>query len=325
MSNFTRPVGIFYEHPNWFKPLFHELEKRRIPFVRIHAANHQYNPAEREVPFSLVVNRVSATAYLRGNPQGIFHSANYLSHVERLGTPVINGTAAQELESSRARQLELLASQGLPFPKTRIVNHVNQILAAARSLRFPVVVKSSLLGSSQSVLRFNTVESLQRAIDRDQINIGVDHTALVQEFIPAKDGHIVRVETLNYRFLYAMKIFTKTESFNLRPDERSEGQRVSDSRSSATRTPIRVEAFKPPQPVVEQVERLVKAGRLDAGAVEYVISERDDQLYYCNLIALSNFVEDPVAVLGFDPYVKFVDYIEARLHPIYEREPVLAL
>lgn len=321
MSIYTRPVGIFYEHPIWFKPLFHELEKRRIPFVRIHAANHQYNPAEREVPFSLVVNRVSSSAYLRGNSQGIFHSANYLAHVERLGIPVVNGTAAQDIESSKAKQLELLASQGLPFPKTRIVNHVNQIAPAARSLRFPIVVKSNLIGSSQSVLRFNSFESLQRAIALYQINLGVDHTALVQEFIPAKGGHIVRVETLNYKFLYALKVFTKSESFNLRPTELCEGPDVEKNWITAPKAQIRVEAYSPPQRIVEEVERIVKAARLDAGAVEYVVSEHDDQVYYCNLIALSNFVGDPVRVIGFDPNADFVDYIEDRLRPIYEREP----
>jgi hypothetical protein len=84
----TRPVAIFYEHPVWFKPLFDEFQKRRIPFVRINAADHTYNPAEREAPYSILVNRVSSSAYRRGNVQGIFKSSRYIAHVERLGIPV---------------------------------------------------------------------------------------------------------------------------------------------------------------------------------------------------------------------------------------------
>jgi hypothetical protein len=323
MSLAKRPIGIIYEHPSWFKPLFSELEKRGIPYVRIHAASHQYNPAERDVPYSLVVNRVSSSAYLRGNSQGIAHSANYLAHVERLGIPVVNGTAAQEIESSKAKQLELLASLGLRIPQTRIVNHANQIITAARSLRFPIVIKSSLVGSSQSILRFNTLLSLQKAIDSHQINLGIDHTALVQEYIPAREGHIIRVETLGYKYLYAVKVFTKSESYNLRPSEICTEQ--TPLWIDTPRSKIEVEAFAPPQRIVEEVQRIVKAARLDAGAVEFVVSEIDDEAYYCNLIGLSNFVSNPLDVIGFDPHVDFVDYIEERLRPAYELEPIPAL
>ncbi|MBS1508362.1 MAG: hypothetical protein JSS79_17105 [Bacteroidetes bacterium] len=321
MSISKRPIGIFYEHPAWFKPLFKELEKRRIPFVRIHAANHQYNPAEREVPYNLVVNRVSSSAYLRGNSQGVFHSANYLSHVERLGVSVINGTAAQEIESSKAKQLELLASLGLPFPKTRIVNHVNQILPAALALRFPIVIKVNLSGSVASVLRFGSIGNLQKAIDLHQINLGSDHTALVQEYIPAKENTIVRIETLNGKFLYAVKIHTRSESFNLRPSELTYGSANHWSNEN-NRNAIRVEAYSPSQKIVEDALRIAKAARLDAGAVEYVTSAVNDQLYFCNIIALSNYVNDPINVLGFDPHVDLVDYIEERMRPIYDHEPV---
>src|SRR6186713_1583613 len=110
-----KPIGIFYEHHSWFKPLFEELESRRIPFVRINAAQHLYNPSESEPPYSLVVNRMSSSAYLRGNVQGIFHAANYLDHLERLGVPTINGAAAQRIESSKARQLSLLTALGIAY------------------------------------------------------------------------------------------------------------------------------------------------------------------------------------------------------------------
>ena len=84
MSELVKPIGIYYEHPDWFKPLFAELERRVIPYVRIDAAHHRFNPAEVDSPYSLVVNRMSSSAYLRGNGQGIFHTAGYLTHLEKL-------------------------------------------------------------------------------------------------------------------------------------------------------------------------------------------------------------------------------------------------
>ena len=54
-----KPVGILYEHPQWFLPLFAELERRAIPFERIHAASLLFDPADLEQRYSLVVNRMS--------------------------------------------------------------------------------------------------------------------------------------------------------------------------------------------------------------------------------------------------------------------------
>ena len=40
-----RPVGILYEHPEWFRPLFAELERRQIAFEPIDADRLRYDPA----------------------------------------------------------------------------------------------------------------------------------------------------------------------------------------------------------------------------------------------------------------------------------------
>lgn len=60
MNLSNKPIGIFYEHPTWFGPLFAELEQRQIPFVKIPAEAHQYDPLEKEPPFSLFINRMSS-------------------------------------------------------------------------------------------------------------------------------------------------------------------------------------------------------------------------------------------------------------------------
>src|ERR1051325_513510 len=86
----AKPIGIFYEHPDWFKPLFTMLERRGLPFTRIDAANHFWDPAERSVPYSLVFNRASPSAYMRGRRQTTFHTLAWTRHLERIGVPVVN-------------------------------------------------------------------------------------------------------------------------------------------------------------------------------------------------------------------------------------------
>src|SRR5487761_678535 len=72
------PIAIYYEHPDWFRPLFAELDRREIPYVRVDAAAHSYDPSESDSPYSLVFNRASPSAYLRGHAQVTFHTLNWL-------------------------------------------------------------------------------------------------------------------------------------------------------------------------------------------------------------------------------------------------------
>ena len=68
-------------------------------------------------------------------------------------------------------------------------------------------------------MRFDSTEELRAAIDETKLELGIDQIALVQELIPARGGHITRVETLGGKFLYAINIFTTGENFNLCPAE----------------------------------------------------------------------------------------------------------
>jgi len=51
---------------------------------------------------------------------------------------------------------------------------------------------------------------------------------------------------------------------------------------------------------------------LDIGGIEYLIDDRDGKHYFYDINALSNFVADAENVVGFNPWVNFVDFIEKR-------------
>ncbi len=313
----SKPFAIYHEHPDWFRPLFAELERRGIPFVRLDPRAHLYDPAERECPFSLVFNRMSPSAYLRDGVQGMFFTLGYLAHLERLGVPVVNGVAGFTTELSKARQLTLLEALGLGYPKARVINHTSRALEAAKGLRFPIVVKANIGGSGAGIVRYDTTDALAKAAAENALDFGVDHTALVQEFIPARAGHIVRVETLGRKFLYAIKVFTTGESFNLCPADicqRADGVELVRSACpiDAPKSGLKVEGYTPPAEVVDAIERIVEAAGIDVGGIEYMIDDRDGKLLYYDINALSNFVADAKNVVGFDPFAKLVDYLEQR-------------
>lgn len=311
------PIAIYHEHPDWFRPLFAELDSREVAYVRLDAASHVYDPSERSVPYSLVFNRASPSAYLRGNANTTFFTLHWLRHLERIGVPVVNGSGVYGIELSKATQLDILESLGLPYPRSRVINSPHQALLAADALRYPVLVKANVGGSGAGIVRYDSPHALAAAVAAGDVALGVDGTALVQESAPLRNGHITRVETLGGKYLYAINVHPVAGSFDLCPAdaclttggvELVRGACAVD----AARTGIRVEGTTPPAEIIAQVEEIAAATGLAVGGVEYLVDDRDGKHYFYDINALSNFVADAESVVGFDPFVRLVDYLTER-------------
>ena len=313
-----QPIAVYHEHPDWFKPLFTELERRGLPYERLDASAHVYDPSEDDVPYSLVVNRASPSAYLRGHRQSTFHTLHWLRHLERIGIPVVNGSSIYSYELSKASQLDLLEGLGLPYPKSRAINHPSLAPQAARGLRYPVLVKANIGGSGAGITRYENEAALAGAVARGEVELGVDGVALVQESAPLRDGHIVRVETLGGNYLYGIKVYPAVGSFDLCPADACQtttGVELVRGACAidAPKTGLRVEGYEPPREIIQEIEAISRRAGLDVGGIEYLIDDRDGKHYFYDVNALSNFVADPENVVGFDPWTNLVDYLETRV------------
>jgi hypothetical protein len=317
------PIAIYYEQPHWFKPLFAELDRRGTPYVKLYAPDHFYSPEDHpEEKYSLVFNRMSPSAWNRDHGDQIFYTLGFLEHLQSRGVKVINGFKAFSSELSKAGQLILMDKLNIPYPKARVIHRAAQAEEAVVGLRWPIVVKPNIGGSGAGVKRFDGLSQLQAAIAQDPgspdaLQFGMDSTALVQEFIPAQDAHIVRVEVLNGKYLYAIKVHITGETFDLCPADICRTTTGTDLNRGACaldapKTGITVEAYTPPADAIADVETIMHHSGIDIGGVEYITDSRDGQRYYYDTNALSNFVADGPNVLGFDPFAKLVDWLEAE-------------
>ena len=300
-----KPVGILYEHPLWFEPLFAELDRRGVPYERIDAARLTFDPADTERRYSVVVNRMSPSAWTRGNARAIFTTLHYLAYLEDTGTPVINGHDAYLLELSKARQISLLAGLGIRHPRTRVVDDPADVARAAADLRFPVVTKPNIGGSGAGIVSHATPDDLAAAT----VDPGLDGTILVQEQLEARGDEIVRIELLGGRVLYAIRVLLTPGSFNLCPADYCELPGIADGVSGRG---LPIEATTPPVTAVADAKRIVAAAGLDLGGVEYLVDARTGEATFYDVNALSNFVADAPNVVGLDPFVDLVDLIVAR-------------
>ncbi len=315
-------LAVYHEHPDWFRPLFAELDHRNIPYQRIDAREpFFFDPADGTRQFAVWFNRMSPSAYLRGGGSAILYNLNLLAHLERIGTRVINGYKAFTYEASKALQLSLLAELGLPAPRSRVIHQGADAAVASEGLRFPIVVKSNIGGSGAGIVKFESRDELQAAVDGGFIELGLDDVALVQEYVPARGGHIMRVETLGGKYLYAINVYFEAGSFDLCPADACQtrdGAPLTHTENSActleaAKKGLRVEATTPPDDVIDACERIAQASGIDVGGIESMIDDRDGRRVYYDVNALSNFVADASRVLGFDPHARLVDFLESTL------------
>ncbi len=298
-------LAVLYEHPQWFQPLFAALEWRGMPYLPIQLAGHSFDPASREIPAPLILSRVAQSSFLREPENPIFYAEALLDHWERLGARVINGADVLAIDSSKARQLSLITSLGYAVPKTRTVHRARDLLAAAEGMSFPLLVKANIGGSGAGIVRYSSAEELRASIADKMIPQSVDQVLLVQDYVPPRGGSIIRLETLGGNFLYAIEVESRGDSFDLCPADACVAQ--------PGRAAIRMTAVTPAPEIIEAAERIARAAGLDLGGVEVVIDDRDGTPRFYDINAMSNFVADPLNVLGWDPHDRLIDFLQAQL------------
>lgn len=294
-------LAIFYEHPSWFEPLFAALARGGVDFIAIEAGDHVFDPQGSPPPAPVIFNRVAMSSFLREAEHPLFYTAALLDHWRGQGARVLNGPEVMAVDSSKARQLSLLASLGLGAPRTRVVHRAADLAKAATEIGFPLLVKANVGGSGAGIVRYSSADELAAAVAEGTTPRSIDQVLLVQEEVPARDGVIWRIETLAGRFLYALQV-AGAGQFDLCPADVCQ--------AAPGRSAIAMTAFEPPPEVVAAAERVAQTLGMDVGGVEVMIDERDGSARFYDINALSNFVGRPFEVLGWDPHDRLVEELK---------------
>jgi hypothetical protein len=297
-------LAILYEHPLWFLPLFEALNRRGVDYVPVSLTDHCFDFTSPP-PARLIFNRVAQSGFLREPEHPIFYTAALLDQWQRMGATVLNGPDVLAIDSSKARQLSLIAALGHAIPKTRVVHRAADLVAAAGGMDFPLLVKANIGGSGAGIVRYSTADELVRSINGGSVPTSIDKVLLLQDYVPPQGGVITRIETMGGRFLYAIEVESSGDNFDLCP---------ADACISAPgRKAIAMTSVIPAPDVIVAAEQIAQAVGLDIGGVELVIDDRDSVPRFYDINALSNFVARPLEVLGWDPHERLVDWIVSRI------------
>jgi hypothetical protein len=294
-------LAVYYEHPVWFEPLFRVLDRRGISWVPLHIQEHMFDPSVLSAPAPVIFNRLAMSSFLRQSEHAIYYSLAAIAHWELSGARVINGSAALNIDISKARQLSLFRSLGISVPNTRAVHRRQDLDRAAQQIGFPLILKPNVGGSGSGVTRYESGAELEAHVAAGATPAGVDGVTLVQEYVPARDARVIRCETLNGKFLYAIALNGAGSTFDLCPADVC----------MVDKPTITIEAFNPSPEIIQAVESVARAARLDIGGIEYIVDDRSGVAKFYDINGLSNFVAQPMTVLGWDPHEQLADFLTA--------------
>ena len=308
---------VIHEHPEWQKPLFAALDRRRVAYEVFNVANAAFSNAEApRAP--LYFNQASPSAYIRGNTRAVPLALAYMRTLERLGARVLNGADVFALELSKSVQATLLHTLGIDGPRSITFNDVAALRARAGEITWPALLKPDQGGSGARIQVVNSLDEVEAIFARDPSVWLPDNLFLLQEFLPHDpEQGIVRLEFLGGELLYAMRVKTHGR-FNLCPSpvcNPDEGDGICEVPAHAPVAAPPVEFYpypEVPREAVATAKRIVAAAKLDVGGIEYLETDNGRRVFY-DINANSNLRPSVAEAFGFDPFERVVDYLEAQL------------
>lgn len=309
-------VLVLFEHPEWQKPLFAALEKRKVRYTTFDLKAGAFG-ADDVPPARVVFNQASPSAYVRGNARAVPLALSYLKALEASGRQVLNGHRAFALELSKTAQAALLTRLGIRTPRSIAFNDLNALrvrLAEERSWRWPALLKPEQGGSGARIEKLASYDELHAHVESTRGIWEPDGLLLVQEYFEHDpERGIVRMELLDGELLYAMRVVAHGR-YNLCPSEvcnPADGDGHCEVPVAQPAPPVEFHSFREvPAEAVAAARRIVLEGGIDIGGIEYLESNGERVFYDVN--ANSN-LRAPIALeWGFDPFDRVAEWLAAR-------------
>ncbi len=305
---------VLFEHPEWQKPLFAALERRGVRFGRFDLKHGSFDP-DRVPEAPLYFNQASPSAYVRGNVRAVPFALSLMRSLELGGARVLNGSRAFALELSKSTQAALMRQLDISHPQTIAFNDVSAAIAEWGD-RWPALLKPEQGGSGARMYLLHSADELARTL-RDRPDLWLpDNLLTLQEYVPTDPTKgIVRMEFLGGELLYAMRVVSHG-AFNLCPSEVCNPESGSSQCEIPEASPARPVEFYPyhdvPSTAVDAGKKLMAAGGLDVGGIEY-LEAPDGRLLFYDVNANSNLRAPIARSFGFDPFERVVDFLVTQI------------
>jgi hypothetical protein len=307
-------IAFLYEHPTWSDTLIETFRSNGVDLKLINVADLSFRTDQEHPGFNFAVNRINMMPSSGRNSSVVFHTLHYLNWLETMGVNVVNGSHAHFTGASKALQNGLFSKLGLHCPQSIAIYQAQDALMASKTTGFPLIIKPNIGGSGSGIVRYDTYDDLETAVESGKFDLGIDGTGLVQEYIHS-DGYVYRIEILGNRLFYSIKQEMMANTFNYCAAEGCSASQLPKTEDTsfdycALNQESRIQPFKADGTIVAQVVSIINSAGADFGGVEYLMDTQTGKPCFYDFNPYSNFVSNGQDLLGFSPEQRFVDYIK---------------
>lgn len=212
----TPRVYIVHENPEWIPPLAKAFEDEHVPFQEWDISTGTIDLSQ-EPPQGVFWSRLSASSPSRGHAHAKEYARALYAWLEAHGRRVVNSSRVLELEVSKVAQYAALQRAGFDVPHTVAVFGRNDLLDQARRFATPFITKHNQGGKGLGVRKFDSFDEFERFVVSDEWQDPIDGVTLLQEYITTKQPFITRLEFINGKLHYAVRVDTSGGKFTLCP------------------------------------------------------------------------------------------------------------
>lgn len=305
-----KKVYVLHENSDWVIPLRTELEGRHVEFEEWFLHEGQVD-LRKVPPNGVFYNRMSASSHTRGHVYGPEYCAGVLSWLESHRRRVLNGRRALQLEVSKVEQYMAFRSQGILYPPTVAAVGKDAIAKAAESFDGRIfMTKDNRAGRGLGIRRFDDSGTLREYVNGSSFQESRDGITLLQEFIEAPEPFITRVEFIQRRFVYAVRV-DSSQGYELCPaDVCQVRSSVPGSANDARPRFEIIHDFE--SPLIQQYEWFLEKEGIDIAAFEFVL-DKDGTPYTYDLNTNTNYNSEAESAAGFSGMGRLAEYLGEEL------------
>lgn len=311
----NKKIYILHENEEWTVHLTNRLDELGFPYESWHLHEGQVDLMSLP-PMGVFYNRMSASSHTRNHRYAPELTGAVMDWLAFHGRKMINGRNALQLELSKVKQYMALEKHGIKVPQTIAAVGSKQIIEAAQNLKItPFIIKHNRAGKGLGVQLFQTVEALQMHLNSFAFEDSVDGITLVQAYVKAPDSYITRLEFINGKFLYSVRVRTD-EGFELCPADACQMSSAFDPTPPTADLPMKFQIIdNPPAERVAKYEIFLKAVGIDVAAIE-CIEDQAGNIYTYDVNTNTNYHPDAERLKGTFAMLELAKYLGLELDKI---------
>ena len=178
-------------------------------------------------------------------------------------------------------------------------------MEASKKIGFPLIVKHNCGGRGAGVRHFANSESLQDYLYSEAYEVPIDGINLVQQFIESNDGYITRLEFINKKFIYAVRINTEN-GFNLCPADSCSLEGMFCATSTPQEKFTIVNDFD--HPIIKLYEQFLQLNNIDVAGIEFIRDQNGD-LYTYDVNSNTNYNSKAEKISGLSAHNALAKFI----------------